>query len=99
MTGARVNKEGLIAYFGGRQVPLAEARVSVLSHAFLYGTAVFEGIRGYRSEDGGQKPWLLILKFQTFSLKNLEETVCRYQRQQDRLPIIKDRKSVVRERV
>ena len=47
-----MKKEGLIAYFGGRQVPLAEARVSVLSHAFLYGTAVFEGIRGYRCAAG-----------------------------------------------
>jgi branched-chain amino acid aminotransferase len=47
-----MNKEGLVAYFGGRQVPLAEARVSVLTHAFLYGTAVFEGIRGYRAPDG-----------------------------------------------
>jgi len=47
-----MEKEGLVAYFGGRQVPLADARVSVLTHAFLYGTAVFEGIRGYRSPDG-----------------------------------------------
>ncbi len=47
-----MNKEGLIAYMGGRQVPLAEARVSVLTHAFLYGTAVFEGIRGYRAAAG-----------------------------------------------
>ena len=47
-----MQKEGLLVYFGGRQVPLAEARVSVLSHAFLYGTAVFEGIRGYRSPAG-----------------------------------------------
>ena len=47
-----MNKDGLVAYFGGRQVPLAEARVSVLTHAFLYGTAVFEGIRGYKASDG-----------------------------------------------
>jgi branched-chain amino acid aminotransferase len=47
-----MQKEGLVAYFGGRQVPLSDARVSVLSHAFLYGTAVFEGIRGYRSAEG-----------------------------------------------
>src|SRR5262249_8615477 len=48
----RMEKEGILAYFGGRQVPLADARVSVLTHAFLYGTAVFEGIRGYRSPTG-----------------------------------------------
>ena len=47
-----MQKEGILAYFGGRQVPLADARVSVLTHAFLYGTAVFEGIRGYRSGTG-----------------------------------------------
>ena len=47
-----MQKEGLLAYFDGRQVPLAEARVSVLTHAFLYGTAVFEGIRGYRASAG-----------------------------------------------
>lgn len=44
-----MEKEGILAYFGGRQVPLAEARISILTHAFLYGTAVFEGIRGYLS--------------------------------------------------
>ena len=35
------------AYFGGKIVPLAEARVSVVTHAFNYGTGCFEGIRGY----------------------------------------------------
>ena len=49
-----MQKEGLLAYFGGRQVPLADARISVLTHAFLYGTAVFEGIRGYRSATGSE---------------------------------------------
>jgi branched-chain amino acid aminotransferase len=49
-----MQKEGLLAYFDGRQVPLAEAKVSVLTHAFLYGTAVFEGIRGYRAASGSE---------------------------------------------
>jgi len=48
-----MKKDGLLAYFKGRQVPLAEANISVLTHAFLYGTAVFEGIRGYRASAGG----------------------------------------------
>lgn len=48
-----MKKDGLLAYFGGRQVPLADAKISVLTHAFLYGTAVFEGIRGYRQPSGG----------------------------------------------
>jgi branched-chain amino acid aminotransferase len=35
------------AYFNGKIVPIAEATVSVMSHALNYGTAVFGGIRGY----------------------------------------------------
>ncbi|HJS87111.1 MAG TPA: aminotransferase class IV, partial [Acetobacteraceae bacterium] len=35
------------AYFEGKIVPLAEAKVSVVTHAFNYGTGCFEGIRGY----------------------------------------------------
>ena len=34
------------AFLGGKQVPLADARVGVMTHALHYGTAVFEGIRG-----------------------------------------------------
>ena len=49
-----MKKQGLIAYFEGKQIPLEDAKVSVLTHAFLYGTAVFEGIRGYRSASGGE---------------------------------------------
>lgn len=49
-----MKKEGLLAYFQGQQTPLEDAKVSVLTHAFLYGTAVFEGIRGYRSATGGE---------------------------------------------
>jgi branched-chain amino acid aminotransferase len=43
-----------IAYFDGRFVPLEEARVSVATHAFNYGTATFEGIRAYWNEDREQ---------------------------------------------
>jgi branched-chain amino acid aminotransferase len=35
------------AFFEGKFVPLEEARLSIMTHAFLYGTAVFEGIRAY----------------------------------------------------
>jgi branched-chain amino acid aminotransferase len=35
------------AYLGGKHVPIADARISVLTHAFNYGTGVFEGIRAY----------------------------------------------------
>ena len=34
------------AYFQRKFVPLAEAKIGVMTHAFNYGTAVFEGIRG-----------------------------------------------------
>ena len=37
----------LWAFFRGQFVPLVEARISVMTHAFNYGTAVFEGIRAY----------------------------------------------------
>ena len=42
------------AYFQKRIVPLEEARVPVMTHAFLYGTAVFEGIRGNWSDERGE---------------------------------------------
>lgn len=41
------------AYFQRRFVPLEEAKVGVMTHAFLYGTACFEGIRGNWNEDDG----------------------------------------------
>ncbi len=34
------------AYFNGDFVPLSEAKVSIMAHAFNYGTGCFEGIRG-----------------------------------------------------
>jgi branched-chain amino acid aminotransferase len=36
-----------VAWFENRFVSMADAKVSVLTHAFNYGTGVFEGIRGY----------------------------------------------------
>jgi len=35
------------AFFHGRVVPYAEARVGVMTHALNYGTGVFAGLRGY----------------------------------------------------
>ncbi|HEX2221557.1 MAG TPA: branched chain amino acid aminotransferase, partial [Candidatus Limnocylindria bacterium] len=37
----------LWAFFRGQFVPLHEANINVMTHAFNYGTAVFEGIRAY----------------------------------------------------
>ena len=42
------------AFLGGKQVPLAEAKVGVMTHALHYGTAVFEGVRGNWSEKHGK---------------------------------------------
>jgi branched-chain amino acid aminotransferase len=36
-----------IAYMDGRFVPMEDAKVSIATHAFNYGTGCFEGIRGY----------------------------------------------------
>ena len=46
--------DDLICYFEGNWVPMREAKVSVMTHAFMYGTATFEGIRGYWNEDHGR---------------------------------------------
>ncbi|MCP4642612.1 MAG: branched-chain amino acid transaminase [bacterium] len=39
------------AYFEGKYVPVEDAQLSIMTHAFNYGTGLFEGIRGYYSED------------------------------------------------
>jgi len=40
------------AFFNGKIVPLSEAKIGVMTHAFNYGTACFEGIRGnWNSEE------------------------------------------------
>ena len=39
------------AYFEGKYVPTEDAKLSILTHAFNYGTGLFEGIRGYYNKD------------------------------------------------
>ena len=53
-SGARAAAAGIGAYawFEGEIVPIEQASVSIATHAFNYGTAVFEGIRAYLQEDG-----------------------------------------------
>ncbi|MFN0145441.1 MAG: branched-chain amino acid transaminase [Dehalococcoidia bacterium] len=41
------------AYFQGEVVPIEQAKLSVMTHALHYGTAVFEGIRGNWNEEDG----------------------------------------------
>lgn len=38
------------AYFEGKIVPFAEAKISIATHALNYGTAAFGGLRGYWNE-------------------------------------------------
>lgn len=42
---------GPIAYFEGNYVPIEKATISIMTHAFNYGTGLFEGIRGYYCPD------------------------------------------------
>ena len=43
--------ENLICYFEGDFVPMRDAKVGIMTHAFMYGTATFEGIRAYWNAD------------------------------------------------
>ena len=43
-----------MAYMDGRYLPFEEAKVSIATHAFNYGTGCFEGIRGYWNADRGE---------------------------------------------
>ncbi len=51
---AAVDLDSLICYFEGGYVPMRDAKISIMTHAFMYGTAVFEGIRAYWNADQGQ---------------------------------------------
>ncbi len=42
------------AYFEGKMIPFSEATLSLRNPAFLYGTSLFEGIRGYWLPETGQ---------------------------------------------
>lgn len=50
--GGRRPDIGAWAYFEGEIVPIADATVSIATHALNYGTAIFEGVRAYRQHDG-----------------------------------------------
>ena len=42
------------AFFKGAIVPIDQAKISIMTHAFNYGTGCFEGIRGYWNEGDRQ---------------------------------------------
>lgn len=39
------------AFFEGKIVPLSDAKINIATHGFLYGTAVFSGMRAYWNEE------------------------------------------------
>jgi branched-chain amino acid aminotransferase len=55
------SQDDLITYFEGDWVAMRDAKVSIMTHAFMYGTATFEGIRGYWNAEQGQL-WVLFLR-------------------------------------
>ncbi len=59
-TSADAALDRLICYFEGQFVPMSEAKVSIMTHAFMYGTAVFEGIRAYWNPEQGKLYGLFI---------------------------------------
>lgn len=61
--------EGKYAFFGGRIVPIDQAKVSVRTHTMNYGTGCFEGIRAYWNEDEEQ---LLVFKLREHYLRFLD---------------------------
>jgi len=52
--GVPLDPASLVCLFEGHYVPLAAANVNIMTHAFMYGTAVFEGIRAYWNEEQQQ---------------------------------------------
>jgi branched-chain amino acid aminotransferase len=51
---AAADLESLICYFEGDFVAMRDAKVSIMTHAFMYGTATFEGIRAYWNAEQGK---------------------------------------------
>ncbi len=49
------------AFFEGKVVPLSEAKINIATHGFLYGTAIFGGMRAYWNEEKKRlfvfRPW------------------------------------------
>lgn len=52
--GSVKNTMPTFAFFDGRIVPLADAKISIMTHALNYGTGCFEGIRAYWSQEDDQ---------------------------------------------
>lgn len=72
-------------WMDGRLVPWDDAKIHVLTHSLHYGTAAFEGIRAYRTEDGRSAVFRLqdhirrlfdTAKILAFEIPYSYETVC-----------------------
>ncbi len=61
-TGARPLGDDVVAWFENDFVPLSEAKLPIMTHGFLYGTATFEGIRAYWNEEQEQLYGLKLLQ-------------------------------------
>ncbi len=66
---AKQDFSSLICHFRGQYVPLGEAKIGIMTHAFLYGTGVFEGIRAYWNADEKQL-YALRIKEHVVRLRN-----------------------------
>jgi len=53
-TGALPRQRLVECYFEGEFVPLRDAKIGIMTHAFMYGTACFEGVRAYWNAEQGQ---------------------------------------------
>jgi branched-chain amino acid aminotransferase len=51
---ATPDQNSRVCFFQGQYVRLGDARIPIMTHAFLYGTGVFEGIRAYWNPDEKQ---------------------------------------------
>ncbi len=83
----------LIAYFEGDWVPLRDAKVSIMTHAFMYGTATFEGIRAYWNAEH-QKLYALFVREHMERIRNSAKMLL-----MDDLPSVDDLVSIVVETV
>ena len=52
-SGSAVRVDNLITYFEGQFVPMRDAKIGIMTTGFMYGIAVFEGIRAYWNERDG----------------------------------------------
>lgn len=52
--GSIMAEQTPLAYFGGKFIPVTDAKVGIMTHALHYGTALFEGIRANWNEEEGK---------------------------------------------